>query len=293
MASDFAIERQEAERNWKLSQLLQDLQTIKTSALSTVEEYCLYSLLCRYNLGSITLKLGWTSVNALRTELSNGLYTYIKHLLHRDTIRGARIADWLEPEYGKRQLLLNYDVINALISHGESRMKTGNYQEAISAFRVVLDMDQSCLDVFNKIAECFYQMGAHDDALEICSFLLYHTSKKESISNAFRLVELIYQENKLQYYSNAHAQRVMCFFHQAQELSAQHSLPAWNVLEPLLCMGTTDAQKALPRASDLLRIPGYPVSKHHHSEDDLVKAHGASDSKEWFWEVVFRALQQQ
>jgi hypothetical protein len=48
-------------------------------------------------------------LNALRTELSRGLYAYLKDLLDCSRIIWSKIPDWLAPEYAKQQVEIPID----------------------------------------------------------------------------------------------------------------------------------------------------------------------------------------
>lgn len=104
MLNDFKYEHDESSEKWDLINLIQDLETIKGKSLSIFEKNCLYCFLCRYNIKYIASKLGW-SIKSVRTELSRGIYIYIKILLDRDRINCNDIANCLESKYGKQLLI--------------------------------------------------------------------------------------------------------------------------------------------------------------------------------------------
>jgi tetratricopeptide (TPR) repeat protein len=88
-------------KDWDLGRLTADLEKFKNSPLSPIETQCLYGLLSRYSIGTIAARLNW-EISSVRTALSRGLYIYLKALLNLSNIRGSRVADWLEPIYGKQ-----------------------------------------------------------------------------------------------------------------------------------------------------------------------------------------------
>jgi tetratricopeptide (TPR) repeat protein len=331
MISNFTIERNEANRTWQLTQLLEDLQAIKGGSLSMFESNCLYGLLCRYNLSNIADKLGW-SVNSLRTELSRGLYIYIKELLNRDTIVWNRIADWLEPIYGKAiefkesptyeiedkyrsssliALVLNQQLadrhfplensqdedneVSSLLGYGNLRLKSGDFLEAIKAYKEALERDLSQVRILNKIASCLYKLGFHDDVCEICNFLLCHTQKDEIKRVTYNFLGLINRDGASQQYNNLQIDCAVYYFTKARELSGSDVVPAWNIVEILLQFRNHNynyLQRAKLAVSDLFRIAEHPESNFHcYQKQILLEAEQLfTDLDEW-WKTVYSQLE--
>jgi tetratricopeptide (TPR) repeat protein len=324
--SNFAFERNEANRNWQLTQLLQDLEAIKRSSLSMFEINCLYGLLCRYNLSNIADKLGW-SVKSLRTELSRGLYIYIKEVLNRDTIVGNRIADWLEPIYGKPielkdsptyeieekyrsssliALVLNQhspledlqdrdNEVISLLNYADLRKASGNFLEAIKVYKEALEIDLSRIRILNKIASCLYKLGFHNDVWEICNFLLCHAQKDEVKRVTYNFLGLINRNGAYQQYNNLQIHHAVYYFTKAKELSDTDVVPAWNIVEILFRFRNHNsnylsrAELAVP---DLFRIAEHPESNfNRYQQRILLEAEQVfTDLGEW-WKMVYSRLE--
>jgi hypothetical protein len=273
MVGNFDSERIQLERTWELTRLIADLERIKASNLSSFEAKCLYGFLCRYNLSLIASKLGW-SLNALRTELSRGLYAYIKDLLCRDRIIWSRISDWLAPQYAKHIAILQPSVaaseqlpdkyrasqivalvlakqaaasgrarvhstaedseIIALKDYGDLRLRSGKPIEAIKIYLEVMERDLSFLGLLNKIAACFYKLELYNDVGEVCNFLLCHTRTDNVKLVSYNFLGLISRQSALRDYNDLHVDRAIYYFTQARELSKFDVLPAWNIIEILL-----------------------------------------------------------
>jgi hypothetical protein len=292
MSGNFDSERIQLERSWELTRLIADLERIKASTLSSFEAKCLYGFLCRYNLALIASKLGW-SLNALRTELSRGLYAYIKDLLGRDRIIWSKISDWLAPEYAKQiaisqpsstaseQLPDKYRAsqivalvlakqaasdrshshsatqeseIIALKDYGDLRLRSGNPIEAIKIYVEVMERDLSFLGLLNKIAACFYKLELYNDVGEVCNFLLCHTRKDNVKLVSYNFLGLISRQSALRGYNDLHVDRAIYYFTQAKELSKLDILPAWNIIEILLNF-SGERHYYLQRAT--LLLPGF------------------------------------
>jgi tetratricopeptide (TPR) repeat protein len=297
--SDFQLERSLAARNWDLTQLIEDLEKVKSNSLSFFEENSLYGLLCRYNLSHIASKLGW-SIKAVRTELSRGLYIYLKDLLDLDKIAWCKVADWLEPVYGKQivfpekptyrleeknrsssliALVLadrcqcksldlgisanKSDEMVTMEKYADMRLKAGNAIEAVEIYREVLEKNTSDLTLLNKIGDCLYELGFYNDVAEIGNFVLCHTQLDEVKSIAYNLLGSISRENAIQKYSNLQVDRAIYYFTQVKEISATDVLPAWSIVETLLHFRADNAnylQRAKLAVLDFFKIAEHPES---------------------------------
>jgi tetratricopeptide (TPR) repeat protein len=261
----------EVASNWDLDRLLYDLGNIKTRELSQFEQKCLCALLCRRDIQYIASQINWT-VAAVRTELSRGLYQYLKVLTGRTHIIGKQIADWLELKYKKpksysenlpldeierkyraasivafieKQMLegnssadKSADVsadVEVIIKYGDLQVKEENYRLAIPCYIKALTKDAWCMGVLNKIALCYDAMQLYEDVEFLCTFALRHALSDEVKAKAYNLKGGALHERALRSSCDLHIQNAILCYKSAINLSTELDvIPAWNIIDLLL-----------------------------------------------------------
>jgi hypothetical protein len=95
----------QAEKEWDLERLYNDLTAVKGKELSPIEKLHLRGLLCGYSPGEIAERLH-RDARGLEVNLSNKLYKYVKTIVKREQERiknWRTIYEWLEEAGYKAQ----------------------------------------------------------------------------------------------------------------------------------------------------------------------------------------------
>lgn len=85
----------DADQQWDLERLYQDLETVKQKDLSDTEKTCLKGLLCGASTTTIAEVIP-CSLRGLRVELSRGLYRYIEQITREPVKHWATVATLLD-----------------------------------------------------------------------------------------------------------------------------------------------------------------------------------------------------
>jgi WD40 repeat protein len=85
----------DAEHQWDLERLYQDLEQVKKKELSDTEKTCLKGLLCGVSIANIAAVIP-CSLKGLRVELSRGLYRYIEQITQEPIKHWATVTTLLD-----------------------------------------------------------------------------------------------------------------------------------------------------------------------------------------------------